>query len=670
MKRIIAIIIISSWVLISPIAAGDAGTQSPFSLGVGARSLALGGANTADCEAATAAFWNPSMLAAAERLSLTGFHARLFDNDVFYQYFGLAVPTLDYGVFGVGVVRLGVDRIEKRDVDNLLLGHFEDNRLGVYVAYGRYMGAYAAGITINVEQHSLDSYKSTSTPALSLAISRHFGGLGNLFQGGRVSVIATNLIQPKHKLDRESVAEPMNFNFGVNLRFLSENVKSHSLNASANLSKVEHIDPLASYGLEYKFLDVLHLRGGVRDGQTSFGVGVAHRWINFDYALINRELGALHMFSLTVEPGRSVAERREARDIRRERLFQRSMAERLKRQNLEMLENLLGEGKDLLEKGELEQAALTLNRALFVGVSAGLDTTQIADLYREAQSRLERALIMKRFRFALDSAMAHFERGNLVEARSFAATALREVPESPEARTILEKAEAGILLSAERDRLIESNILYLDSLLGYGRMEQALEMAISLQQVEPDDERVKMIVRRAEFGLKQQSCQEAFAAGDYKASRQALDSAEELFPGHQWCAEMRAKLARASARGAVGATSAPKTEKTELNPAVMSEIKRRYEIGRQAFDKGELEKAIAEWEAVLNLIPDFQSTRQYLVTAYKFSGVGLYSRGELKSALAAWNRAVELDPDNNEIKDYIRRTEGELKKMEEFSYER
>ena len=88
--------------------ADDAGTRSPFEFGVGARELALGGSAVSRCDAATAPYWNPSRLASAEQIGVCGFHCRLFDGDVAYQYLGLVIPTLDWGSIGFGVFRLGI----------------------------------------------------------------------------------------------------------------------------------------------------------------------------------------------------------------------------------------------------------------------------------------------------------------------------------------------------------------------------------------------------------------------------------------------------------------------------------------------------------------------------------------------------------------------------------
>jgi hypothetical protein len=82
------------------------------------------------------------------------------------------------------------------------------------------------------------------------------------------------------------------------------------------------------------------------------------------------------------------------------------------------------------------------------------------------------------------------------------------------------------------------------------------------------------------------------------------------------------------------------------------------------------ENAIKSWERVEMLAPDYNSVRQYLVEAYKYLGVEQYGNNELEQALALWRRAAELMPGNQEILSYIRRTEAEITKIRELTYER
>ena len=179
---------------------GAGGTTSPFSFGAGSRDLALSGADVSSCDFATAAFWNPSRLAQAEQFSLLGFHCRLFDSDIAYQYLGIVAPTMDWGTIGVGVFRLGIDNIERRDAQNVVLGSFDDNRMAYRLAYGRSLGVYNVGASLTLESHSLDSYRSTSTPGIDLSVSRAFKRGWAWIDDLQVSLVARNVVSPSMRL--------------------------------------------------------------------------------------------------------------------------------------------------------------------------------------------------------------------------------------------------------------------------------------------------------------------------------------------------------------------------------------------------------------------------------------------------------------------------------------
>ena len=67
MRRLL--LIITTFLCLTGVTAAQSGGgyASPFTLGAGARDLALSGANLAQADFATAAYWNASRLARAER---------------------------------------------------------------------------------------------------------------------------------------------------------------------------------------------------------------------------------------------------------------------------------------------------------------------------------------------------------------------------------------------------------------------------------------------------------------------------------------------------------------------------------------------------------------------------------------------------------------------------
>ena len=77
-------------------------------LGVGARSLALGGAAAAISDDVTAGYWNPAGLTAINYPTFGAMHEARFDNTVQYNYAAVALPL------GVGLSRGGYHRTGTR----------------------------------------------------------------------------------------------------------------------------------------------------------------------------------------------------------------------------------------------------------------------------------------------------------------------------------------------------------------------------------------------------------------------------------------------------------------------------------------------------------------------------------------------------------------------------
>ena len=85
---------------------GEAGVESPFRIGVDAKSLALGNAGAAYPQDPSAFHWNPAALIVVQQKSMLFSHTLLFE-DVQYQTVHYVHPTLSAGAFGLGVTRIG-----------------------------------------------------------------------------------------------------------------------------------------------------------------------------------------------------------------------------------------------------------------------------------------------------------------------------------------------------------------------------------------------------------------------------------------------------------------------------------------------------------------------------------------------------------------------------------
>jgi tetratricopeptide (TPR) repeat protein len=650
-------------------AADGGGTQSPFSLGAGGRDVSLAGSALAEADPFTAPYWNPSVLARAERISLGAFHGRLYESQTVYQYAGVAVPTMDLGGFGLGVFRLGVGGIEKRDEANYLLGEIDESRLGVYAAYGRSVTGYDVGLAVSLDHHSLDGYSATSSPGLSASVSRRWEPAAAWLDRVTAAVNGRNLIKPRMKLAEADVAPPYSMEGGVSVVIRPKPSWDHNIALSVAVAKPDMVDPCLAVGLEYSIQDRLRMRGALRDGKASFGAGLAYRSIHLDYAMVDRDLGSIHMFSLSADLSVPVGEKRRIRTEKREAEFSALVSRRLTDRNRETILNLVSRGQELIRQDDLGQASVILDRALFLAAGSGLDTMEAYQAAEDARSKVEKALLQNTFATEMDSARVRLGTGDYLGAKYFAGLALAKIPDSDEAARVLEEADSAIRRSTTKEQLVEAQLRLADSLMSYDRYDEALITLRALEGVSGDDARVKSATKKAEFGHWCVVAEGAFSRAEYSKANTALDSALSVFPGHPRCLGLRGQILQVlnGPKEAAPEVEAPSSE--PLGDDLRKEVEEAYRDGQRLFEQGDLPEAVVRWEKVDRLAPGYMSVRRYLVDAYKFLGVELYTQNRLGEAVDVWRKAAELDPDSSEIAGYIKRTEHEIAALEELSYE-
>lgn len=112
---------------------------------VGARSAAMGGAVTANVNDLSAMFWNPSGLADTKSNQVMIGYADWFV-DMRHNYLGIAVPTGDWGTFGINVV-------------SLTMGEFEETTFDAPEGTGRTFSAYSLAIGVTYAKYLLQNFK-------------------------------------------------------------------------------------------------------------------------------------------------------------------------------------------------------------------------------------------------------------------------------------------------------------------------------------------------------------------------------------------------------------------------------------------------------------------------------------------------------------------------------
>ncbi|HNL06671.1 MAG TPA: hypothetical protein PKH93_03790, partial [Chitinophagales bacterium] len=83
-----------------------------LSIGIGARALAMGNAQSAIVNDVTAAYWNPAGLQQMPHAQISLMHAEWFAGIAKYDYAGFAMPIADKKrAVGLSIIRFGVDNI-------------------------------------------------------------------------------------------------------------------------------------------------------------------------------------------------------------------------------------------------------------------------------------------------------------------------------------------------------------------------------------------------------------------------------------------------------------------------------------------------------------------------------------------------------------------------------
>lgn len=668
MTRFAALLFVLALIPPALLAGEDAGSASPFRFGFGARELALGTASIVDAEPTVAAHWNAAALARAEYFGVSGFHSRLLADGVSYQHFGLAIPTLDFGTIGIGVARLAVTDIERRDNANMPLGAFDDSRFAINLGYARQIGRYDLGFALTIEHHSIDSYRSTSSPGLNLALSRRIYTDAAWLPEMSATIVGHNLIAPSMRLATETESYEATGEFGIGATLVPISALDLSLSLYGRAARSQSGADEIAGGMEADIGGLLTLRSGVNDGQMSFGGGISARFLRFNYALVERDLGLVHTFDITMNFGTSLGRRRDNREQTRENQFRDRMNNFVASNNGKMIDDLMRAGRSAVDSGQFAQATAAFDRALFLARSSELDTVTIQQLLTESRRRYDAQQLESTFRQSLDLARSSLESSDYIGAKYAATQALELKPDDSLAQEFAQLADSALSTAALRAQSIEEKLDRADSLLLHENPGGAMAEVRGLAAVAGGDARVANAVQRIEFAFWRDRTIREQAVGNLARAQQALDSAAARYPDHQWCASMR-KLLRRPVEAAETAPPVPaKIVSPQPNEGSVREAAQEYEAGKISFEKGELDRAVQHWERAELLVPNYLAVRDHLIRAYKFVGVDLYGKGRLEEAAAIWRKALRFAPENAEISGYIRRAEAEIVRMQELSY--
>lgn len=631
---------------------GSEGTESPFVFGAGARELALGGAATANSSDATAVFWNPSSLALSQRISLTGMHGDLLIDGAVYQFIGGVIPTLDLGGFGIGLFRQSAQNIDKRDDNNVYLGEFDDSQLRLYLGYGRSLRQFTFGISLSLDHQSVDIYKATSSPGLTLAASYRSDPGAGWLNDLTVTAVARNLIRPGIRLAEETYRYPTILELGGSVRIARAGQTNHLVQPFVTLRKTQALPLQMRSGIEYTYKELLQLRVGHRESNLSFGAGIELGTISFDYAFVDRDLDFVHVFALTGYFGNTVAEQKKNRTEKQEANFRQEMNLQIKKRNLALIDELLTAGQDQLTSKQYDRALGSFDRLIFLARSIGVEVVPYEKLLDSAEGLRSAAEKTGLLNAAIDSAHACMTSGDLLVARYHAQRALQLDPGCDAARELFNEADRALRVDTERAEFLSEQLARIDSLIDRHQLHQAEHVAQSLTEIAPEDDAVMRRINRLELERLRLKIAELESQQTDSSARlaQALTPAGDTDPGRPQ------------------ATSKEKPIKP-ISEQQRADLELIYEQAKELFNEGDIAAAVNRWETVAARAPDFLSVREYLVKAYKFLGLELYGQKQRARAIEVWKKALVIDPDNADIAEYIARAESQMKKLKELAHE-
>ena len=283
--------------------AQDAGQETPFSIGAGARALGMGGGFISLSDDASAIYYNPAGLPSLNYQELSLMHINLFQGTI-YNYAGWVYPDTKLGGFGIGYFRIGTDEIVRRS-NFASEGTFDYANSQFVLAYGkRLQGGIAIGVSFKVVNQTLDSLSD-------YGIGIDVGMTADLADHIRAGLIFRDIVPPELELADDPETSPITLAGGLALRelYLSDEYK---INAAFELEKIENRTVKVHSGLEIVVSELYALRTGYDRDNFSFGAGFKMNRLKIDYAYkIMDFIDDSHRFSLSMLIGSSISDKLE-----------------------------------------------------------------------------------------------------------------------------------------------------------------------------------------------------------------------------------------------------------------------------------------------------------------------------------------------------------------------
>jgi len=288
------------------VTAGSFGQSSDYlRYGVGARSLAMGGAYVALADDPTAAYWNPASLTLSNGYQMLSMHAPFF-YDTSLNYIGYVHPFGRNLRVSAANVFLFSGGYEKRSYVNEIIEddlNIMKNTSIISLAYnlrdlaGRNseLRKVSLGASFKLAHEDIMEYTGTGYGA-------DFGIIYRPIELINVGFSVQNAIRPSIVLVESDNEYNTNFRLGTSLR-----TPGDSLRLNVDMNKMLDQDTYYCIGAEYCIIERIFLRAGFNHKNSlTYGIGLRDDTIipfNFNYSFSDHKLGGLHRMGMMIEFG-------------------------------------------------------------------------------------------------------------------------------------------------------------------------------------------------------------------------------------------------------------------------------------------------------------------------------------------------------------------------------
>ncbi len=585
---IVALLLLLLPVMVS--ADDDAGTESAFNLGAGARAMAMGNGYTALAEDATAIYYNPAGLPYLSSQEITFLHTVLFEGTV-YDYVAYVYPYTSIGGFGIAGMRLGTDDIGRRD-QYTDLGKFSSTQMQMLLSYGRrFDHGISAGANLKLANQSIDNYSDYGF-GLDLA------GRYDLTDHLRAGLVLQDIVGARMKLMNERERTPFLIKGGLAYLYqLSD--KPFSGAVTFDVEKPEYRSVKIRAGLELAHTSGLAVRGGYDRDNFTVGLGIHYQQLTFDYAYkFMDNLMDSHRFSLSFNFGPT----RQEIEARREMELRRGRQQYLQENRVDALRREMDEAKEYFREGRLDSALAAYYRA---EAYADPDTEErIKNWVDEIKSRLSQEGLPlieepvapageKSAELMTRQATTMLDRGSLLAARDIVDDAVSQGIDSDELRALRVDITTRI-----NDR-VRATLREADQAFNQGNFIDAFTEYKEVLTYDKNNLRAADGARaaRLQIDLAQhlKLGMDYFEQKRYILSQRELNTVLQLDPRNEIALEYLQRI-----DSAMKETTTPEEQDLRKDSVTWQ----AYLDGVEAYRAGDFKKAIEYWEEVLKKYPN------------------------------------------------------------------